>query len=173
MSSKKDKVLLPVYILDSAGLFRISLINSEIMFTTNKAINEVDNENERLIVNSYIKSSKLKVLEPESQAVKLALNITGTSPRLTEADISVIALALQLDKKYDITVITDDYELQNVLALHNIKFKGIKTVGIKKIIRWAYRCTGCGRYFKMPHEICPYCGSAVKRKPKKIEDKTG
>ncbi len=142
------------------------------MFTTNEAVNEVDNENERLIVNSYIKSSKLKVLEPERQAVKLALNITGASPRLTQADISVIALALQLYEKYDITVITDDYELQNVLALHNIKFKGIKTVGIKKIIRWTYRCTGCGRYFKNPLEICPYCGSAVKRKPKKIKDKT-
>ncbi|MCL4344418.1 MAG: hypothetical protein JRN26_04050 [Nitrososphaerota archaeon] len=167
------KGLPPGYILDAAGLFRISLIDSKALFTTNEVVNEVASENERLIVNSYIKSFRLKVLEPDKKASGLALNITGTSPRLTEADISVIALALQLGEQYDITVITDDYELQNVLALHNIKCKGIKTTGIKKIIQWTYRCTGCGRYFKKPFEICPYCGSAVKRKPRKIKDKTG
>ncbi|MEM0097276.1 MAG: hypothetical protein QXT35_03775 [Conexivisphaerales archaeon] len=173
MSSNKIKGLLPVYILDSAGLFRISLINSEIMFTTNEAVNEVVNENEKLIVNSYIKNSKLKVLEPQKDVLKLALNIIGANPKLTEADISIMALALQLGEKYDVTVITDDYELQNALALNNIKCKGIKTIGIKKIIQWTYRCTGCGRYFKRPFEICPYCGSKVRRKPRKIKDKTG
>ncbi len=165
---EKRSEKLPAYVLDAAGLFRINLIDSKIMFTTNKALNEIEDENERLIVSSYLKSSRLKAIEPGENMEKLAFKIAGSNPNLTGADISIIALALGLKEKYDITVITDDYELQNVLALNGIKFKGIKTVGIKKVIKWTYRCTGCGRHFEKPLETCPYCGSKVKRKPGKI-----
>jgi len=165
---EKRSEKLPAYILDAAGLFRINLIDSKIMFTTNEALNEIEDENERLIVGTYLKSSRLKVIEPGEDMKKLALKIAGSNPDLTAADISIIALALMLREKYDITIITDDYELQNVLALNKIRFRGIKTAGINKVIKWTYRCTGCGRQFEKPIKTCPYCGSRVKRKPERI-----
>ncbi|MGC8558480.1 MAG: hypothetical protein ACP5NC_05760 [Nitrososphaeria archaeon] len=164
-----DKGKSPVYILDAAGLFKVSLIDSKKMFTTNKAMSEIKSDNERAIVNYYIKNSVLKIMEPETEALNVAINFKRTNPNLSDTDISIMAIALQLNKIYDVTVITDDYELQNALAQSGIKFKGIKTIGIKKIIKWTYRCTGCGKYFKEPYVVCPYCGSKVKRKPKKIK----
>ena len=169
MSLNDDKGKLPVYVLDAAGLFKISLIDSKKMFTTNKAMSEIKNDNERAIVNYYIKNSVLKIIEPEGEALNLAINFKRKNPNLSDTDISIMAIALQLNKVYDVTVITDDYELQNALAQSGIKFKGIKTVGIKKIVQWTYKCTGCGRYFKEPYKVCPYCGSRVKRKPKKTK----
>ena len=37
--------------------------------------------------------------------------------------------------------------------------------GRRKKIRWKFRCSGCGRYFKSDGE-CPVCGSTIKRKLK-------
>ena len=82
---------------------------------------------------------------------------TGDYAKLSEADLEVIALALQLKA----CILTEDFSIQNVASLLGIKFYGDKE--IKEIRRWVFRCTGCGRYFDDFVEICPYCGHEVKR----------
>ncbi len=82
----------------------------------------------------------------------------GELGRLSDVDIEVIALALE--KKA--CVVSDDYSIENVCRYAGIDFLPISTEGIKKVFRYRYRCTGCGRYYKRYYEECPVCGSTLR-----------
>jgi UPF0271 protein len=57
----------------------------------------------------------------------------GLLNKLSKTDIDVIALALQLKEQgYSVTVLTDDYDIQNILQRIGIDFTSVKTVGIKR-----------------------------------------
>ena len=88
---------------------------------------------------------------------------TGDYYVLSKTDIDVIALALQLNA----TIISDDYAIQNVARLMNLKYYGAGIETIKKEIKWKYRCTGCHKIYKNYIEICPVCGHKTKRYIKK------
>lgn len=89
----------------------------------------------------------------------------GNLGRLSEADQSLLALALHLEA----TLLTDDYTMQDVAARIGIRCAGVNQVGIEGTKEWKPRCSGCGRWFDVPqkHDECPVCGSPVKDKPVK------
>ncbi len=151
-------------ILDAAGLFKINLINGELFYTTYHVLDEVKSPVEREIINSYLRSGKLKVLEINNEEIENERNILKSSERLSDADISVIVLAKKMGRGS--IVYTDDYELQNTLSNLGIEFEGVKVNKIKKKYAWIYRCTSCGRIYKNRIEVCPVCGGRVKRKLK-------
>jgi UPF0271 protein len=95
--------------------------------------------------------------------VKEAASKSGDMGRLSDVDISVIALAIDLDG----IVLTDDYSIQNVCSLMNINYRSIGTDGIKKVEKWNYRCNGCGKWYKEKQNDCPICGSTMRKKKKK------
>ena len=82
-------------------------------------------------------------------------------------------MAYELSKEYDVTVISDDYAVQNLSDELGIKHKGLITRGIKKRFQWVHYCPGCWKYFDGPQEdnVCPICGTEVKRKPGKKNTK--
>jgi len=82
----------------------------------------------------------------------------GELGRLSDVDIEVIALALEREA----CVVSDDYSIENVCKYAKIDFISVSTGGIKKLFKYAYRCTGCGRYYKNYYEKCPVCGSELK-----------
>jgi UPF0271 protein len=151
-------------VLDAAGLFRITIINGETFYTTYNVLDEVKSPVEREIVNSFIRSGKLKVIEINEEEIKKERKEINNSEKLSEADISIIALVKKLGN--DSIVYTDDYELQNVLSNIGINFEGVKVKSIKKKYTWVYRCASCGRVYKIRLEVCPVCGGKVKRKLK-------
>ncbi len=152
-------------ILDAAGLFKINLISGDVFYTTYNVLNEVKSSFEMEIVNSYLRSGKLKVFEINKEEIENERKTLKSSERLSDADISVILLAKKLDD--DSIVYTDDYELQNTLSVLGIKFEGVKVSKIKERRIWVYMCTSCGRYYKTKIEMCPVCGGMVKRRLKK------
>jgi UPF0271 protein len=89
----------------------------------------------------------------ESQA-----KITGDIERVSEADLEILSLALELRA----ILLTDDYSIQNIATKLGVEYKGISQEGIEKTIRWRNRCKGCGRYWEKMHESCPVCGSELK-----------
>ncbi|AGB04791.1 putative nucleic acid-binding protein with PIN domain and Zn ribbon [Aciduliprofundum sp. MAR08-339] len=104
----------------------------------------------------------IKVVSPSRYNTKLAVKAakeTGDFHSLSNVDIELIALALQLNA----TLITDDYAMQNVASHLNLEFMGIHQDEIKEIRRWKWRCTSCGRYYSKYYSSCPVCGGELNR----------
>jgi len=109
----------------------------------------------------FLLESGLTVLSPSKETVEKVKKIareTKDDARVTEADIEILSLALELDA----VLLSDDYSIQNIASKMKIRYQGIAQEGIKKTIKWRYRCKGCGRYWEKMHDLCPVCGSRLK-----------
>jgi UPF0271 protein len=82
----------------------------------------------------------------------------GEAPRLSPADVDVLAVALALGAE----LATDDYTVQNVARRLAIPIRGVQQSGIQQEFRFVPRCTGCRRILDTPAEECPVCGSPVR-----------
>ncbi|WP_281773887.1 ribonuclease VapC, partial [Methanobacterium formicicum] len=98
--------------------------------------------------------------------VKSAIHNSGDILRLSEVDISLVALAVTLLKNYHPTVVTDDYSIQNILKILKIPYQGVMTEGITGIYGWIKICRGCRHQYPSGYqeEDCEICGSPVYRK---------
>jgi len=105
--------------------------------------------------------SLIKITHPSkasTEEVQRVARGTGDIGRLSPVDISVLAVA----KDVSGVILTDDYSIQNVARLMGLEYKAVGAKGIKKVIRWDYRCIGCGKRFKEDLKECPICGSGLK-----------
>ncbi|ABN56207.1 MULTISPECIES: NOB1 family endonuclease [Methanoculleus] len=105
----------------------------------------------------------LRVREPREEdlaRVDAAALRTGDSGVLSGTDRDILALALELSA----VLVTDDFAVQNVAHRLGIETRSIRQRPARPI-RWRYRCSGCGRYWKGPGD-CPICGASIKRKLK-------
>lgn len=82
----------------------------------------------------------------------------GEGPRLSEADVDVLAVALSLGAE----VASDDYTLQNLARRLGVQVRGVQQAGISQEFRFVPRCTGCRRILDAPAQECPVCGSPVR-----------
>lgn len=111
-------------------------------------------------VDFYLEAG-MKVQEPvpESEAVvKRKAAETGDEARISETDLEVLALALDLGA----TILTDDYSIQNLARNLGIQYYPLQMRGIKEAWTWDYVCSGCGRRYEKPAGNCPECGSKIK-----------
>jgi len=150
------------FVLDSSGVIRSNLDfscggyaipNSVMAELTNRA---------RDAVEQAIASGKVKPIEPSDSSlskVKAAARETGDLNVLSEADLDALALALE----HKIPVISDDYAIQNTAAKLGVEFKATFHEGIRKSMKWIFKCTGCRREYDGKTTVCSVCGSPVKR----------
>jgi UPF0271 protein len=89
----------------------------------------------------------------------------GTLARLSAADRSLLALALELGA--EATLVTDDYTMLDVASRLGIRTQTVNQEGIRASLDFRPRCSGCGRWFEAPQkgDECPVCGSPVKPRP--------
>lgn len=109
----------------------------------------------------YMIDSGLKVISPSENAkekVRIFAKKTKDINRISMPDLEILSLAIDLDA----VLLTDDYSLQNLASVLNIKYQSIIQKGITKEIEWHYRCRGCGRYWEKMYKECPICGSMLK-----------
>lgn len=92
------------------------------------------------------------------EKVTEAARRSGDLGRLSPVDMTVLALAVDVDG----TIWSDDYSIQNVARIMGLGFKPIGMKGIEKVVKWNYRCIGCGKWFKEKMPECPICGSGMK-----------
>ena len=112
-----------------------------------------------------VETKRLIINDPEDKFIIIANNAakkSGDFPNLSNQDISVIALSLQLQAE----LVTDDFAISNVAKNLNIKVVPVMTSGIKNVVTWRYYCPGCKTNFSRVTE-CPRCGNKLKRKPMK------
>lgn len=158
-----------VFVHDAAGLFAgapLSILGKH--YTTPRVIGEVRDKHSKLLLEYAMYSGKLEVAEPKEEYIKMAENKAreiGEIIALSDADLSVIALAIELrDKGYKVVVVTDDYAVQNTVLHLNLEFMSIKTTGIKEMMKYQAYCPVCHWKGLTSLKSCPRCGTALKRK---------
>lgn len=120
-----------------------------------------------------VESNRLKILEPSPQFVKIVKECAtslGDSFFLSDTDMQVLALALEIKEKGDIPqIVTDDYSIQNVATKLGVNFVSLATLGIKRVLSWIRYCPACHRTYSSNYKNveCPVCGTQLKRKPQK------
>ena len=155
-------------VLDSSAFYAgIPFSSSETSVTTSHVYNEIKHiKKDHDAVQILIETRRLKISDPEHKfiiTVNDAAKKSGDFPNLSQEDVSIIALSLQLNAE----LITDDFAVSNVAKNLSIKVIPVMTSGIKKIVTWIYYCPVCKTDFSETMN-CPNCGNRLKRKPGKI-----
>jgi len=154
-------------VLDSTAFYAgIPFSSNEPSYTTSLVYNEIEHiKKDHSAIQILIETKRLMICDPEHQFVITANNAakkSGDIPNLSDEDISIIALSLQLNAE----LVTDDFAISNVAKNLNIKVIPVMTNGIKNVVTWKYYCPGCETNFSEITE-CPRCGNRLKRKPMK------
>jgi len=100
--------------------------------------------------------------------VKEASESVGDVRYLSEADMQVLALALELKNAgLDPLIVTDDYSIQNVANQIGVNFTSLMTYGIRFRFDWILYCPACHRKYSSDYKFksCEVCGTELKRKP--------
>jgi len=134
-------------------------------YTCDKVIEEVKSSSKESL-NLAIDLDKINIQNPSSESVsKVKSQLDITNDQLSGTDIDLIALTLDLSQTYSVSIVTDDYGIQNIAKKLNLVFISIEEKGIKKVIEWKYYCSACFKEASKDQKECSICGSRIKRKP--------
>jgi UPF0271 protein len=174
--SPTDKTAKRAVVLDTsalvAGFDPFSI--SEEQYTVPSVIEEISQKPvPSLRFETAIESGKVTVKAPKMdflEKARASASVVGDAHFLSETDIQVLALALELKTNgYSPLIATDDYSIQNVANQMKIEFASLVTFGIRRRLHWMRYCPACHR--KYPEEYrgvrCEVCGTELKRKPMK------
>lgn len=149
-----------VEIIEGGDVKNFGNVDKVFYFTTYSVISEIRSKKNEALLLSVM--HKITVLEPSKKAVacvKKAVSETGDTS-LSETDISVLALALDLMEKYGrVAVASEDYAVQNLCL-----FLGIEIISIRRKIKYFVerrkKCMNCSTIYASTLKECPNCGSA-------------
>jgi endoribonuclease Nob1 len=116
-------------------------------------------------IEALIDSGSLQLIDPDKNSIekaKAAAKKTGDYQKLSQADFTILALALQLET----TLLTDDYAVANVAAALKIPVESSSSKGIRETRKWIAYCSACGKAFGPTAKECPLCGNKLRRKYK-------
>ena len=154
------------YALD-AGAFYTGLVflSSAYQYLTTQAVFEEVKHIKKShgAIEALLESNTLQLLNSDRKnidKVVAAARRTGDYQKLSEADISIIALALQLK----IVLVTNDYAVANVASTLRIPVRSVATKGIIHTRRWIAYCSACGKTFGPNAKECRLCGNKLKRR---------
>jgi UPF0271 protein len=154
------------YLIDSSAILSgIPLVFSDgDMITTPEIAHEFSPGGRDYRTFTLLQEKGLLIMQASKKSTQQLIKIVekiGEHKRLSPADISLLALAYELnqDPTNKIQIITDDYGIQNIAAHLNINYKEISQRGITKKFKWTTRCPGCGKHFTDNPPICPICGT--------------
>jgi UPF0271 protein len=147
---------------------------SEDQVTVPKVEEEIRGNSMTLVrFKTAVENGKVKVKAPSEDfwnRVKTSATKVGDSFFLSETDLQILALALEL-KAEGCTpqIVTDDYSIQNVATQIGIEFVSLATFGIRRLLEWLRYCPACHREYPANYNStkCEVCGTALKRKPRR------
>lgn len=153
-----------IYVIDTSGFIVDIRLPPTSIVTVPAVVDEIIDRNTKLRFDLLHDAGLLVDLpyKEYKDIVRSTSISTGDETVLSDTDIDILAKALELSKRSTVILITDDYAVQNVAAILNIKYQPAATSGIKKKIKWELRCTGCGSVARSGTE-CPICASEIKR----------
>ena len=139
------------------------------IFTVSDVIDEVRDKINMLKLSGM----NLKVIDPMNSSVKEIKEVaekTGDLDKLSKTDTKILALA----KENNLTIVSDDYNIQNVAEKIGLSYISLFSKKITNLIQWGRYCENCKRFYDNVN-TCPKCGSRLVRKPvgkKFIKEKT-
>jgi UPF0271 protein len=125
----------------------------------------------RVRFKTAVESGKVKVRAPKkifTNKVKASARLVGDAFFLSEADLQVLALGLELKTTgHHPSIVTDDYSIQNVANQMGIEFTSLATFGIRFRLQWIRYCPACHKRYPADYKSnrCEVCGTELKRKP--------
>jgi UPF0271 protein len=144
----------------------------EEQYTTPKVETEMRDSMSALRFSTALESGKLKIVMPSPEflkKVKTSATTVGDAFYLSETDMEILALALELKAAgNNPKIVTDDYSIQNVATQMGVEFVSLVTFGIR--VRY---CPACHRKYQANSKLtsCIVCGTELKRKPLRTENK--
>lgn len=157
----------PAYVLDSTAFYAgIPYQGNGRYYTTYLVLEEVKHHS----VGSSLIHTRVQVTEPSPEAVgrvKETASKTGDARALSETDVSLLALALELAKADgNVHLVSDDFAVRNVAEVLSIPLSETSLKGGEwRNITWKLVCKGCGKQFTNPKLTeCPVCGTRLVRK---------
>jgi UPF0271 protein len=164
-------------VLDSTAFYAgVPYTSFATFYTTDLVVKEISHRKRKIVsITDLVETGRLKVYNPSSISVQLVKNAamrSGDFSRISETDVSVLALAVELkDRCLDVTIISDDYSVENLAGILGMKRVSVMTGGIQRVVEWLIFCPGCGKVFQdRGVSACDVCGSALKRKFKTTID---
>jgi len=123
-----------------------------------------------------IETGKLIVKKSQdkySNIVEEKSKLLGTSKILSKNDVSLMGLALELMDTYpeDILLYTNDYSMENLCTMLQIRFKPLYKKGIEEKMYFEVYCPYCKTLHK-PEDLnkkCERCGLYLKKRLLKKE----
>jgi endoribonuclease Nob1 len=176
MTNAPDTLSRRVVVLDTSAFLAgyDPFAHSEEQVTVPKVEEEIlRNSMIKMRFETAIESGKVIVRAPAkefSDSAKVAANKVGDSFKLSEADMQLLSLSLELKSEGFIPqIVTDDYSIQNVSTQIGIEFLAVATFGIKRLLEWIRYCPACHRQYpaNTKNKECQICGTELKRKPRR------
>jgi endoribonuclease Nob1 len=152
------------HLLDASGILRGSLDWSGRSFGITKSVlDEVRSGTAGCAIEEAVARGDVRVLPFGAGSLvkaREAASKTGDIHSLSGPDLDVLAAALE----HGLTIVSDDYAIQNTAATLGIRTEGTSQEPIRRRIVWAWVCGGCGRGMGGPGS-CGVCGHRGRRKP--------
>ncbi|MFX0206679.1 MAG: NOB1 family endonuclease, partial [Candidatus Hodarchaeota archaeon] len=158
------------FILDASAIINARqlerYLNIGRLFITESVLSELQDRMSSFHFDILKESGYLSVVVPSLDSIKKIEEIVrnaGSLKRLSNTDIDVLGLILDLEEENPI-IISDDHEIQNIAALLGFSYEpspnGKK---IKSTIIWKFICLSCNHSFSNETDFCPDCGGSIKR----------
>jgi UPF0271 protein len=174
--SGNDQKSRSVFVLDTsafvAGYDAFSVSSSQV--TVPKVQEEIlRNSMIKMRFQTALESDKIRVLSPMKEfekTTKNSANKVGDSYKLSDTDMQLLSLALELKCQGWIPkIVTDDYSIQNVAKQLGIEHVALGTFGIKRLVEWIIYCPACYKQYAADSKFkeCQVCGTNLKRKPRR------
>lgn len=166
-------------ILDTTAFYAGIPFQSSDQFVTTELVYEevyrIPTLNKKIV--PLVETRRIIITNPEQEYVTItkqtAIKTEGIKTP-SNADLSIIALALQQKEKgKEAIIITDDYAVQNIATNMKINIKTAMYKEIKNSGKWLVYCPGCGKSMnkKMKlsktntkHSNCDICGTELRQK---------
>ncbi len=162
-----------VYVLDTTAILAVQLEPGPAeLLTVQEVVDEVVYGGlapQRLA--TAIAKNIVKIKKPSKQSIEKvfeAARRTGDLPKLSKADINLLAAAMDmLSEGFKVVVLSDDYNLQNTALKLGLEVSGIARQPIRTLREWVQRCLICGKVFEQYFDSCPVCGGEVVRQSRR------
>ncbi len=136
-------------------------------YTTQEIVNELGSEEQLRLA---VAKEWLRIREPSAKSLKTVRETaaeTGDNFVLSTADLSILALSIEIRRQgAKITLLTDDYAIQNVAAKLHVPYQNYAWSGIRRTITWELYCPTCRKTYNTRQRTCHNCGSTLKRRAK-------
>lgn len=154
-------------ILDASAFYAgIPFFGSTKCYTTTRVFDEIKHiKKSHSALEALLDAGNIQIKDPLLEFVSAARRLasrSGDMAKMTEADLSVIALALEM-KEVNPLIVTDDYAIANVAELSGIRVSYVMTKGISRVGRWVRYCSACSVVYKSGTH-CMLCGNKLRSK---------